>query len=50
MTFILFANLAGLIGLTPPTSDYSVTLTLALITFTLTQYYGLKKQWIFLDI
>ncbi|NMA86394.1 MAG: F0F1 ATP synthase subunit A [Tissierellia bacterium] len=47
MTFILFANLAGLIGLTPPTSDYSVTLTLALITFTLTQYYGLKNSGFF---
>ena len=44
MTFILCANLIGLIGLAPPTSDYSVTLTLALITFTLTQYYGLKNS------
>lgn len=44
MTFILCANLIGLIGLTPPTSDYSVTLTLALITFTLTQFYGLKNS------
>lgn len=47
MTFLLFANLIGLIGLTPPTSDYSVTLTLALITFTLTQYYGLKNNGFF---
>lgn len=44
MTFLLFANLIGLIGFAPPTSDYSVTLTLALITFTLTQYYGLKNS------
>ena len=44
LTFILCANLIGLIGFTPPTSDYSVTLTLALITFTLTQYYGLKNN------
>lgn len=44
MAFLLVANLIGLIGLTPPTSDYSVTLTLALITFTLTQYYGLKNN------
>ena len=44
MTFLLFANLIGLIGFAPPTSDYSVTLTLALITFTLTQYYGLKNN------
>jgi len=47
MTFILFANLMGLIGFTPPTSDYSVTLTLALITFTLTQYHGLKTNGFF---
>ncbi len=45
--FLLFANLSGLIGLTPPTSDYSVTLTLALITFVLTQYYGLKNSGFF---
>jgi F-type H+-transporting ATPase subunit a len=44
MFFLLVANLIGLIGFTPPTSDYSVTLTLALITFTLTQYYGLKNN------
>ena len=44
MTFLLFANLIGLIGLTPPTSDYSVTLTLALITFTLTQFFGIKNN------
>lgn len=35
--FILTANLLGLVGLTPPTSDYSITLSLALITFTLVQ-------------
>ena len=42
MAFILFSNLSGLLGFTPPTSNYSVTLTLALVTFTLTQFYGLK--------
>ncbi len=42
--FLLCANLSGLIGLTPPTSDYSVTLTMALITFFLTQFYGLKNN------
>ncbi len=44
MTFLLFANLIGLIGFTPPTTDYSVTLTLALITFTLTQFFGFKNS------
>lgn len=44
MAFLLFANLFGLLGFAPPTSDYSVTLTLALITFTLTQFFGLKNS------
>ncbi len=30
--FLVFANLSGLLGITPPTSDYNVTLGLALIT------------------
>lgn len=42
--FLLVANLFGLIGFTPPTSDYSVTLTLALMTFFLTQYYSFKTS------
>lgn len=41
-SFILIANLLGLVGLTPPTSDYSVTLSLALITFTLVQFWKIK--------
>lgn len=44
--FILPSNLLGLIGLEPPTSDYNVTLCLALITFTLCQYYALKTNGI----
>lgn len=47
MTLALFlpiANIFGLLGLTPPTSDYNVTLALALITFVMTQYYGLKTN------
>lgn len=44
IAFLLVANLFGLLGFTPPTSDYSVTLTLALITFTLTQFYGIKNK------
>lgn len=46
MAFLLVANLSGIVGLTPPTSDYSVTLTLALVTFTLTQFYGIKNKGI----
>ena len=41
--FLATANLFGLIGLSPPTSDYSVTLSLALITFVMTQYWSFKN-------
>lgn len=44
--FLLVSNLFGLLGFTPPTSDYNVTLSLALITFTLTQFYGIKNNGI----
>lgn len=48
MAFILVANLLGLVGLSPPTSDYSVTLALALVTFVLTQYWAWKNAGGFL--
>lgn len=35
--FLLFSNISGLIGLAQPTANYSVTLTLALISFVLIQ-------------
>ena len=38
------SNLLGLIGLTPPTSDYSVTFSLAMITFTIVQVMNFKTQ------
>lgn len=41
--FLAVANLLGLVGLTPPTSDYSVTLALALVTFVLSQYWTFKN-------
>lgn len=43
IVFLVVANLFGLTGLTPPTSDYSVTLGLALVTFVLTQYWAWKN-------
>lgn len=43
IVFLAVANLFGLTGLKPPTSDYSVTLALALITFFLTQYWSWKN-------
>lgn len=44
MLFLGVANLLGLIGLTPPTSDYSVTFSLALITFFITQIMAFKTS------
>lgn len=41
-TFLIVANLSGLLGLTPPTSDYNVTLGLALITFFLIEYNAIR--------
>ncbi len=42
--FILLCNLSGLLGLRPPTADYGVTLPLALVTFFLIEYQGIKAQ------
>lgn len=44
--FIAFANLSGIFGLRPPTSDINVTTGLALLTFCAIHFYGLKaKGW-----
>ncbi len=40
--FILLLNLTGLIGVAPPTENYSVTLGLALMTFVVVQAYAIK--------
>ncbi len=42
--FLITCNLSGLFGLRPPTADYGVTLPLALITFVMIQYEGIKWQ------
>jgi len=42
--YLAVANLFGLVGFAPPTSDYNVTLALAMITFVLTQYFGMKSK------
>lgn len=44
--FLPIANIFGLLGFSPPTSDYNVTLSFALITFVMTQYYGIKTNGI----
>ena len=41
--FLVITNLTGLIGITPPTVDYSVSLALALITFFVVQWFAIKK-------
>jgi F-type H+-transporting ATPase subunit a len=41
---LLSCNLSGLFGLRPPTADFGVTLPLALITFVMIQYQGIKYQ------
>jgi F-type H+-transporting ATPase subunit a len=41
--FLVFMNLTGLIGIKPPTADYSVALALALITFFVVQWFAIKK-------
>ncbi|MDO5301491.1 MAG: F0F1 ATP synthase subunit A [Tissierellia bacterium] len=42
--YLLFANLSGLVGLVPPTSDYNVTLAMALITFALIHIFSLRTK------
>lgn len=42
--FILFANISGIFGLRPPTADFCVTLTLALITFAVIQFNAVRTN------
>lgn len=44
--FILIMNLSGLVGISPPTKNFSVTLTLALISFVVVQGYAIRKNGI----
>lgn len=48
--FLATANLIGLIGLTPPTSDYNVTLALALFAVFLMYFQGVKAQGFFATV
>lgn len=41
--FILFMNLTPLVGVEPPTMDFSVTFSLAIVTFVVIQGYTIKK-------
>ena len=42
--FILCSNYIGLVGLRPPTSDLATTLPLALTTFGLIHFFGIKNR------
>lgn len=42
--YIFLSNISGLFGLFPPTQNYSVTLTLALITWIMIQYTCIKEN------
>ncbi|WP_026477369.1 F0F1 ATP synthase subunit A [Alkaliphilus transvaalensis] len=44
MLYLLFANLAGLVGLRPPTADINATFALAIMTFFIIQGGGLIKK------
>ncbi|MFV0520321.1 MAG: F0F1 ATP synthase subunit A [Lachnospirales bacterium] len=44
IAFIMFSNLAGLVGIRPPTADIAVTLTLSLSTCFLIHYSGITKS------
>ncbi|WMJ79675.1 F0F1 ATP synthase subunit A [Clostridium sp. MB40-C1] len=44
--FLLIMNMVGLVGIEPPTKDFSVVLGIALITFIVVQAYAIKKQGI----
>ncbi len=44
MLFSAISSLLSITGLRSPTADYSVTLAMALVTFTLIQYYNLKSK------
>ncbi len=45
--YLIVSNLWGLLGFEPPTSNLSITLALATITFVLIQYNAIKYQGIF---
>lgn len=45
--FIAFSNLAGLVGLRPPTADVNTTMALAMMTFFMTHFFGCKSKGIF---
>lgn len=47
LIYLAMANLAGLVGLRPPTADVNTTMSLAIMTFLMTQFFGAKTKGIF---
>lgn len=45
--FILISNLSGLVTLRPPTADVATTLAMAIITFGMIQFFGMKEKGLF---
>ena len=45
--YIFISNISGLFGFEAPTSNYSITLAITIITFTLIQYNALKTNGVF---
>ena len=45
--YIFISNISGLFGFEAPTSNYSITLAITIITFTLIQYNALKTKGVF---
>lgn len=45
--YLVFSNLSGLIGFDAPTSNFSITLSITFITFTLIQYNAYKAKGAF---
>lgn len=46
LLYVALANLTGLIGVRQPTADLNTTFALSLMTFGLTQYYGIRYNGI----
>jgi F-type H+-transporting ATPase subunit a len=42
--YLVVSNWSGLIGFTPPTSNYSITFAITLVTFILIQYQSIKAK------
>lgn len=47
MMYLAVSNLIGLLGIRPPTADLNMTLALALITFFMIHFNGIRKKGIF---